>query len=136
MLDDLSWPDPRDLVYALLDGAPTATGALTPRYEQAADAYGQAVGPWPEAVIYTTAVTEGYVDRVVTLQVDVYADRGPSALRTAEDALRALVGTDVEAGGVYADRVAIRTGPVEIPYAHPTITQVTASLDVTVRPID
>lgn len=136
MFDDLEWPDPRELVFALLDGLDTATGALTPRYEQAADAYGQAVGPWPEAVIYITGSTEGAIDRVYVVSLDVYAPRGPEALRTAEQAHRALVGTDVEAGGVYADAVRTRTGPVEVPHPDPNITRITSSLDVVVRPID
>lgn len=136
MLDDLAWPDPRDLIYALLDSLDTVSGPLAPRYEQAANEYGEALGPWPEAVIYTSSTTEGYIDRVHAVSVDVYAPRGPDALRTAEQAVRALVGTDLQAGGVYADRVGVRTGPVEVPYPHPSITQVTFSLDVTVRPID
>lgn len=136
MLDDLDWPDPRDAVYALLDGLDTVSGPLTPMYEQAADASGQIAGPWPQAVIYITSTTEGYVDRVCTVTLDVYAQRGPEALRTAEQAHRALVGTDVQAGGVYCDSIRTRTGPVEIPFSSPTITRVTSSLDVTVRPID
>lgn len=136
ILDDLQWPDPREAVYALLDGADTPQGRVTARYEQAADHLGQPVGPWPEAVIWTASTSTGEIDRAHEVVVEVFSPRGPEALQTAEALVRLVAGVDVSAGGVYVDLIQVRTGPDDIPYQHPVLAKTAFTLDVVVRPID
>lgn len=134
MIDALVFPDARAVLFDLIDGHDHPDGTVHAFYQQPADAMGRPVGPYPVAVIYATGGTEGYVDRVDRVTVEVYAP-GEQAVRTLESIKASIVGDNIETPSGFVDSIRTLTVPADIPYQSDTLNKATASFEVTSRPL-
>lgn len=134
----LMWPDTRECLFSLLDGRQFAGHPIKVCYRLSADYLDQAKAGTAAVLIYPLGGTEGAVDRVDRLGVDVYGI-GTQSMDVARAITRLLVPNpyyparhDTPVG--YVDDVGIETVPVDVPFADPMITQTQAVYRMTVRP--
>lgn len=141
MNDVLVFPDVRSALLDLLNGSihfdpkTRADVTVTAKYHLGADEYGALLGPFPLAQIYFAQPgTQGYVDRVDRIAIDVYAP-GEQAVNALESIRAFISGTDIETPSGYLDSIESDSMPVEVPYQSDTLNQATATFFVTTRPL-
>ena len=132
------FPDTRAAILSLIDGttheALGQSHTVTAWYHQPADDYGQPVGDFPQAVVYATGGTEGWVDRVDQITVELFAARGELAVRVLESIKDAITGENIETPEGFLDTVAVRTVPVDVPYQNASLSKAQMALEVITRP--
>lgn len=134
MIDALIFPDTRDALFDLIDGATHEGATVRAVYQLPADNYGAITGPYPLALIYTTGGTKGFVDRVDRATIEVYAP-GQQAVNTLESIFASIIGTDIETPSGHLDGIEADIMPVDVPYQSDTLNRATGSLLVTSRPL-
>lgn len=134
MSDVLVFPDTRAALFDLIDGSTHDGEQVKAVYHLPADAYGSMQGPFPVAHIYVTGGTEGYIDRVDRVTIDVYAP-GEQAVDVLESIRAFIRGTDIETPSGYLDRIDPDVTPADIPYQSDTLNRATATFLVTSRPL-
>ena len=136
MIDALVFPDARDALFDLINGATHLGEPVRAVYQLSADTSTGAVqGPFPVALIYATGGTKGFVDRVDRATVEVYAP-GQQAVNTLESIAASIVGTDIETPSGYIDGIEQDVVPVDVPYQSDTLNKAAATFLVTSRPIN
>lgn len=141
MSDGLVFPDARSAVWDLLSGSShfdpftDSTVAVRAVTTLPVDAYGLIEGPFPLAhVRFAAPGTQGFVDRVDRVAVDVYAP-----LETAINVLGSistyLTGTGIETPSGYLDAIEPDELPVDVPYPSEKVRLATATFLVTTRPL-
>ena len=134
MSDVLVFPDTRAALFDLIDGETHVGQTVRAVYHLQADEYGSLLGPFPVAHIYVTGGTEGYLDRVDRVTIDVYAE-GELAVNVLESIRASIRGEDIETPSGYLDRIDPDVTPADIPYQSDTLNRATATFLVTSRPI-
>jgi len=135
MIEALVFPDTRDALFDLINGATHLGETVTAGYVIPADTYGAIQGPFPFALIYTTGGTKGFIDRVDRATVEVYAP-GQQAVNTLESIFASIIGADIETPSGHLDGIESDIMPVDVPYQSDTLNRATGSLLVTSRPIN
>jgi len=135
MIDALVFPDTRDALFDLIDGATHLGQPVRAVYQIPADDYGAIQGPFPVALIYVTGGTRGFVDRVDRATIEVYAP-GQAAVNTLESIAASIIGEDIETGSGFIDKIEADITPADIPYQSDTLNKATATFLVTSRPIN
>lgn len=141
MIDGLVFPDVHDAVWDLLSGSQhydkftDSTVTVRAVTTLPVDSYGLLEGPFPLAHIRSAAPgTQGFVDRVDRVAVDVYAPL-ETALNVLESIVTYLSGMGIETPSGYLDAIEPDDLPVDVPYQSDVVRQATASFLVTSRPI-
>lgn len=134
MIDALIFPDTRDALFDLIDGATHLGQPVRAVYQIPADEYGAIQGPFPVALIYVTGGTKGFVDRVDRATIEVYAP-GQQAVNTLESISASIIGTDIETPSGFIDSIEADITPADIPYQSDTLNKATATFLVTSRPL-
>lgn len=135
MIEALVFPDARDALFDLIDGATHLGEPVRAVYQLSADTTTGAVqGPYPVAMIYTTGGTKGFVDRVDRATIEVYAP-GQQAVSTLESISASIIGTGIETPSGYLDGIEADIVPTDVPYQSDTLNKATATFLVTSRPI-
>ena len=134
MIDALVFPDVRDALFDLVDGAVHEGEPVKAVYQLPADGYGAVQGPFPVALIYTTGGTKGFVDRVDRATIEVYAP-GQQAVNTLESISASILGSDIETPSGYIDSIEADITPADTPYQSDTLNRAVATFLVTVRPV-
>lgn len=135
MSDVMVFPDTRSALFDLLDGSAHDGESVRAVYHLPADFYGQLQGPFPVAHIYVTGGTEGYIDRVDRVTIDVYAP-GEQAVRVLESIRAFICGVGIETPSGYLDNIDPDITPAEVPYQSDTLNKATGTFMVTSRPIN
>lgn len=135
MIDALVFPDVRDALFDLIDGAVHLGAPVKAVYQLPADDYGAIQGPFPLALIYTAGGTKGFVDRVERATVELYAP-GQAAVNSLESISASIIGSDIETPSGYIDSIEADITPADVPYQSDTLNKAVASFLVTVRPIN
>jgi hypothetical protein len=135
MIEALVFPDVRDSLFDLINGATHLGEPVKAVYQIPADSYGAVQGPFPVALIYTTGGTRGFVDRVDRATIEVYAE-GQRALNTLESIAASIIGTSIETPSGYLDGIEQDIVPTDVPYQSETLNKATATFLVTSRPIN
>lgn len=135
MSDGLVFPNPRSCLFDLIDGAEHLGQTVHAFYQEPANELGALQGPFPVAVIVAMpGGSEGYVDRVDRMSIDVYAP-GESAVDTLESIKASICGDSVETPSGYLDSIKPDQVPTDIPYVLDTINKATATFLLTSRPL-
>ncbi|WP_284763387.1 hypothetical protein [Arthrobacter sp. efr-133-R2A-63] len=134
MIDALVFPDTRDALFDLIDGATHLGVPVKAVYQIPAGDYGEIKGPFPMALIYVTGGTRGFVDRVDRATIEVYAP-GQAAVNTLESIAASLIGTDIETPSGYIDSIEADVTPADVPFQSDTLNKAIATFLVTSRPI-
>jgi hypothetical protein len=134
MIDALVFPDTRDALFDLIDGATHLGQPVRAVYQLPADDYGVIEGPFPVALIYVTGGTRGFVDRVDRATIEVYAP-GQQAVNTLESIGASIVGDSIETPSGYLDGIEFDITPADIPYQSDTLNKAVATFLVTSRPL-
>lgn len=134
MSDVLVFPDTRAALFDLIDGTTHDEVRVRAFYHLPADGYGQLQGPYPIAHLYVTGGTEGYIDRVDRVTIDVYAP-GEQALNVLESIRASIRGANIETPSGFLDAIDPDVTPADVPYQSDTLNRATASFLVTSRPI-
>lgn len=125
------YPSARDAVFTLTDGVEFDGETVAAYYQLQVDFADRL----PAALIYVTGGTEGYIDRVDRLTVEVYAP-GEQALKIAEDIRAAIVDEPLDIPGVgYIDDIHCDVTPHDVPYQNERINMAAATYLVTSRPL-
>lgn len=135
MIDALIFPDARDSLFDLIDGATHEGSPVRAVYQIPADSYGAIQGPFPIALIYTTGGTKGFVDRVDRATIEVYAE-GQQALNTLESIGASIIGSDIGTPSGFLDSIEAESVPADTPYQSDTLNKAVATFLVTSRPIN
>lgn len=134
MIDALVFPDTRDALFDLIDGATHLGSNVRAVYQVPADSYGAIKGPFPIALIYTNGGTMGFLDRVDRATIEVYAE-GQQAINTLESISASIIGTDIETPSGHLDGIEADITPADVPYQSDTLNKAVASFLVTSRPL-
>jgi hypothetical protein len=134
MIDALVFPDTRDALFDLIDGAVHLGEPVRAVYQLPADDYGALQGPFPIALIYVTGGTRGFVDQVDRATIEVYAP-GQDAERTLVSIAASIIGTDIETGSGFIDSIEADITAADVPYQSDTLNKATATFLVTARPL-
>jgi hypothetical protein len=134
MIDALVFPDTRDALFDLIDGAIHLGQPVRAVYQLPADSYGVLQGPFPVALIYVTGGTRGFVDRVDRATIEVYAP-GQQAENALESIAASIVGTDIGTPSGFIDSIEQDITPADVPYQSDTINKAVATFLVTSRPL-
>lgn len=134
MIDALLFPDTRDALFDLINGATHLGQPVRAVYQIPADTYGAIQGPFPVALIYVNGGTRGFVDRVDRATIEVYAP-GQQAVNTLESIAASIIGTDIETPSGYIDGIAADVTPADVPYQSDTINKAIGTFLVTARPL-
>ncbi|WP_336715336.1 hypothetical protein [Arthrobacter sp. USHLN218] len=140
MIEALVFPDTRSAVFDLIHNSrhySAAAGKLLDvraAYHLPADNYGALLPPFPLAHIFPPVGTEGFVDRVERIVVEVYAP-GEQAVQVLESVRASIVGTDLDTPSGYLDRIDCDVTPSDVPYQSDTLNKATMTLLVTSRPL-
>jgi hypothetical protein len=135
MIDALAFPDTRDALFDLIDGASHLGQPVRAVYQIPADPYGAITGPFPVVLIYVTGGTRGFVDRVDRATIEVYAP-GQQAVNTLESIAASIIGTDIETPSGHLDGIEQDITPADIPYQSDTLNKAVATFLVTSRPFN
>jgi hypothetical protein len=134
VIDALLFPDTRDALFDLIDGATHLGQPVRAVYQIPADSYGSIQGPFPLALIYVTGGTRGFIDRVDRATIEVYAP-GQQAVNTLESITASIIGSDIETPSGHLDGIEQDITPADVPYQSDTINKATATFLVTSRPL-
>lgn len=134
MIEALVFPDTRDCLFDLIDGATHLGDPVRAVYQLPADSYGSLQGPFPLALIYTGGGTQGFVDRVDRATIEVYAP-GQKALDTLESISASIVGDSIETPSGFLDSIEPDQTPADVPYQSDTLNKAVATFLVTSRPV-
>jgi hypothetical protein len=134
MSDVLVFPDTRAVLFDLIDGSVHEGVSVRAVYHLPADSYGALQGPFPVAHVYVTGGSEGFVDRVDRVTIDVYAE-GELAVNVLESIRASIRGTDIETPSGFLDRIDPDITPADVPYQSDTLNRATATFLVTSRPL-
>lgn len=141
MSDGLVFPDSRSAVWELLNGSVhydefTKTEVIVRAVVNLpVDKMGLIQGPFPVAHVRNGAPgTQGFVDRVDRVAIDVYAPH-ETAVNVCESICTYLTGSGIETPSGYLDSIEPDELPVDVPYQSEVVHQATASVLVTSRPI-
>lgn len=134
MIDSLVFPDTRDCLFDLIDGATHLGETVRAVYQIPAGDYGEIQGPFPLALIYVTGGNRGFVDRVDRATIEVYAP-GTKAVETLESIAASITGSSIETPSGFIDSIDQDVTPADIPYQSDTLNKALASFLVTSRPI-
>jgi len=134
MIDALVFPDTRDALFDLIDGATHLGQPVRAVYQIDANEYGAIKPPFPMVLIYVTGGTRGFVDRVDRATLEVYAP-GQQALSTLESISASIIGSDIETPSGYIDSIAADITPTDVPYQSDTLNKAAATFLVTSRPL-
>ena len=133
MIDALIFPDTRDALFDLINGATHLGETVTAGYQIPAGPYG-AIKDTPFALIYTTGGTKGFIDRVDRATIEVYAP-GQQAVNMLESIAASIIGTDIETPSGHLDGIEQSTTPSDVPYQSDILNRATATFLVTSRPL-
>lgn len=134
MSDVLVFPNARAALFDLIDGTEHLGNPVRAVYHLPVDDTGTMQGPFPVVQIYTRGGTEGYVDRVDRVAIEVYAP-GELAADTAESIRAYITGDNIETTAGFLDNIVTDQVPEDVPYASSTLNKAVASFTVTSRPI-
>lgn len=134
MSEVLAFPNVRRALADLIDGTVHLGSPVRAVGHLNADANGALLGPFPLVHIYTKGGTEGYVDRVDRVGMDVYAP-GEKAVDTLESIRAYITGDNIETSAGFLDNIRTDQVPEDVPYASSTLHQAVGSFTVTSRPI-
>lgn len=134
MIDALLFPDTRDALFDLINGATHLGEPVNAVYQIPADSYGAIQGPFPVALIYVNGGTRGFVDRVDRATIEVYAP-GQQAINTLESIAASIIGTDIETPSGFIDSISADITPADVPYQSDTLNKAVATFLVTSRPL-
>ncbi|MBG6083239.1 hypothetical protein [Zhihengliuella flava] len=134
MIEALVFPDTRACLFDLIDEAEHLGNPVRAVYRLPTDSRGALEEPFPIALIYTMGGTEGYVDRVDRVTIEVYAP-GEQAVNTLESIRASIVGDSIETPSGYLDEIAVESVPTEVPYISDKLNKAEARFLVTSRPI-
>ncbi|POH58267.1 hypothetical protein [Arthrobacter glacialis] len=141
MSDGLVFPDARSAVWDLLSGSvhfdpfTDSTVTVRPVTTLPVDAHGLLEEPFPLAHVRSAAPgTQGYVDRVDRVAIDVYAPL-ETALNVLESISTYLTGRSIDTPSGYLDAIEPDELPVDVPYPSEHVRQATATFLVTTRPL-
>lgn len=124
-MTDIQWPDARKAVHELVK----AHSLAVPYYLLPAE-YTELL---PVANTWVQRSTEGYIDRVTWVVVDVYAEPGES-IGLAEEIVSAVANQPHDVPGVgFLDDVAVEQPPTDVPRPD-GVEQSQTILKVTTRP--
>lgn len=129
------YADPRDFLFELIDGMAVDGTTVSAFYRLPGD-YTTPDPARASTLIYATGGTEGAIDRVDRVTVEVYAP-GTTAVRVAEAVRARLVNDgyphDLEAGLV--DEIRCDVTPHDVPFVAETVNQANAVYLVEHRPL-
>ena len=134
MIDALVFPDTRDCLFDLIDGATHLGAPVRAVYQIPAGDYGEIAGPYPLALIFVTGGTRGFVDRVDRATIEVYAP-GQQAVNTLESISASIIGSDIETPSGHLDGIEADITPADVPYQSDTLNKAVATFLVTSRPL-
>jgi len=134
MIDALIFPDARDALFDLIDGATHLGQPVRAVFQLPADKLGALLGPFPLALIYTSGGTQGFVDQVDRATIEVYAP-GQQAVETLKSISASILGTDIETPAGFIDSIEPDIKPDEVPYQSDTLNKASATFLVTARPL-
>lgn len=135
MSDVLVFPDVRSAIYDLINGGEHMGHRVRAVFHLSVDSYGAPEGPFPIAQITLAPGTQGFIDRIDRVLLEVFAP-GELALQVTESLHAFLVGTDIETPSAYLDSIQPDQTPHEVPYPSDTLNQAAMQLLVTTRPVD
>lgn len=135
MIEGLVFPEARAALFDLIDGSTHEEEQVRAVYQLQADAYGAPQGPYPVALIYVTGGTQGYIDRVDRVTIEVYAP-GQQAVDALESICASVVGENIDTPSGFLDRIDPDVTPSEVPYQSDSLNRATATLLVTSRPLN
>ena len=133
IVEHLVFPNTRDVLYELIDGAEFAGRTVTAYYQLPVDYSMQAQGS-PVVLIYTAGGTQGWIDRVDRATVEVYAP-GTAAVEVAEGIAAAVVGQGHDLAAGYVDEIVCDITPHDVPHASEAVNLARAGYLDTTRPI-
>lgn len=128
----MDFPDPRSALAELIEGTDHDGQNVPVVFHQSVDERGNPA--LPQALIYQVGGTEGYIDRVDEVAIEVYAE-GNTALRILNSIKSAITGDSIETAAGYLDEVAVKVIPVEVPYPSDTVAMARAVFEVISRPL-
>jgi hypothetical protein len=135
VIDGLVFADSKDVLFDLINGATHLGATVRAVTWLPAGAYGAIAGPFPLAHIQGRGGEQGAVDRVERRTIDVYAP-GEQALDVLESICASIYGTDIETPSGYADKIAPDVTPDDASYQSDTLNRATATVLVTLRPLN
>lgn len=132
----LVFPDTMQILTDLIDGTEHLGKQVTVAWylEVMEDNPSQLKGPFPLLHILPPRGTEGFLDKVDRVTVELYYEGG-RASPTLESIKASIVGTDLESPAGYVDTVTVVTSPEDVPYQSSTLSLARASFDVICRPV-
>lgn len=133
----LVFPDTMQILTDILDGEEHLGKPVTVAWhlEVMEDNPSALKGPFPLLHIHPPRGTEGFLDKVDRVTLELYYEGGRAA-PTLESIKASIVGTDIEAPSGYLDTVRVVTAPEEVPYQSDTLTLARATFDITLRPVN
>ncbi|QCB97120.1 hypothetical protein E5206_09405 [Arthrobacter sp. PAMC25564] len=134
MIDALIFPDAREALFDLIDGATHLGEPVSAHYQLPADSYGALGGPFPIALIYVTGGNRGFVDRVDRATIEVYAP-GQQAVNTLESIAASIIGDGIETPSGFIDSIEQDVTPADVPYQSDTLNKAVGTFFVTSRPL-
>jgi hypothetical protein len=134
MIDSLLFPDTRDALFDLINGATHLGEPVKAVYQIPADSYGAIQGPFPVALIYVTGGNRGFYDRVDRLTIEVYAP-GQQAVNTLESISASIIGDSIDTPSGFIDSIEADITPADVPYQSDTLNKAVGTFLVTSRPI-
>lgn len=135
MIEALVFPDVRDCLFDLIDGANHLGKPVRAVYQLSADDYGTLTGPFPVALVYTGGGNRGFVDRVDRATIELYAP-GQQAVDTLESISASITGNDIETPSGFLDSIEQDQVPADVPYPSDTLNKAVATFLVTSRPVN
>ena len=135
MIDALVFPDTRDALFDLIDGATHLGEPVKAVYQIPAGDYGEIKGPFPVALIYVTGGTRGFLDRVDRATIEVYA---PGQAGSQHARIRRCIASSARTSKPRRDTsTASRPDvtPADVPYQSDTLNKAVATFLVTSRPL-
>lgn len=135
MIDGLVFPDSKDALFDLIDGSTHLGVQVRAVTWLPAGEYGAIAGPFPLVHIQGRGGEQGYIDRVERRTLDIYAP-GEQALNVLESICASIVGTDIETPSGYLDAIEPDVTPDDAPYQSDSLNKATATVLITMRPIN
>lgn len=134
MSEVLVFPNVRAALKDLIDGTVHLGAPVRVVGHLQSDAHGALLGPFPLCHVYTKGGTEGYLDRVDRVGLDVYAP-GEQAVNTLESIRAYICGENIDTSAGFLDNIRTDQVPVDEPYTSSTLNKAVASFTITSRPL-
>lgn len=136
-VEGLVYPDTLQILTDLLDGEEHLGKPVTVAwYLEVMEGNPSALkGPFPLLHILPPRGTEGFLDKVDRVTLELYVEEG-RASQVLESIKASIVGTDIETPSGYLDAVRVVTAPEDVPYQSDTLSLARASFDITTRPVN